>query len=294
VTSLGVIFLPQHPPERLREIATAADESGLDELWLWEDCFFEAGLTSAAAVLGWTDRLRVGIGLLPVPLRNVALTAMELATLERLFPGRLRVAVGHGVQDWMAQVGARVDSPLTLLREYLDALRALLRGERVSVAGRYVRLDDVALDWPPAAAPAIFTGATGDRTLRLAGAAADGTVLTGGTTPAQVSRARRLIDEGRSEAGRTDPHRVAVYVHAATGADAADRLERERQHWGYDNLDELALTGDADAIAAGVRRFAAHGADVVVLQPTPDDPDPAGFVHFVATQVRSRLAGDAA
>src|SRR3712207_6924974 len=47
----------------------------------------------------------------PVPLRNVALTAMELATLGRLFPGRIRGGVGHGVQEWMAQVGARVESP---------------------------------------------------------------------------------------------------------------------------------------------------------------------------------------
>jgi alkanesulfonate monooxygenase SsuD/methylene tetrahydromethanopterin reductase-like flavin-dependent oxidoreductase (luciferase family) len=129
MTVLGAIFLPQLPPERLRGIADAADEAGLEELWLWEDCFRESGVASAAAVLAWTGRLRVGVGLLPVPLRNVALTAMELATMHRLFPGRLSVAVGHGVQEWMAQVGARVESPVTLLREYVTALRALLRGE---------------------------------------------------------------------------------------------------------------------------------------------------------------------
>ena len=76
----------------------------------------------------------MGIGLLPVPLRNVALTAMELATLERAIPGRLIGGVGHGVQSWMGQVGARVESPVTLLREYSVALRRLLDGE--SVTGR--------------------------------------------------------------------------------------------------------------------------------------------------------------
>ncbi len=108
MTSLGAIFLPQLPPERLREVARAADGSGLDQLWLWEDCFLESGIASAAAALAWTERMQVGIGLLPVPLRNVALTAMELATLHRLFPGRLHAGIGHGVQDWMAQVGAQV------------------------------------------------------------------------------------------------------------------------------------------------------------------------------------------
>jgi alkanesulfonate monooxygenase SsuD/methylene tetrahydromethanopterin reductase-like flavin-dependent oxidoreductase (luciferase family) len=53
-------------------VTRAAEEAGLEELWLWEDCFAESGVAPAAAVLGWTQRLRVGIGLLPVPLRNVA------------------------------------------------------------------------------------------------------------------------------------------------------------------------------------------------------------------------------
>ncbi|WP_040739492.1 LLM class flavin-dependent oxidoreductase, partial [Nocardia tenerifensis] len=132
MTVIGAVFRPQNPPERLREVVRVAEESGLDELWLWEDCFLESGIASAAAALAWSERLRVGIGLLPAPLRNVALTAMETATLDRLFPDRLVLGVGHGVQDWMGQVGARVDSPVTLLGEYLDALRALLAGERVT------------------------------------------------------------------------------------------------------------------------------------------------------------------
>src|ERR1700733_4700769 len=122
MTRLGVVFLPQLAPERLREVAEAADEAGLEGLWLWEDCFFESGIASASAALAWTERLCVGIGLLPVPLRNVALTAMEIATMQRLFPGRVRVGVGHGVQSWMGQVGARAASPVSLLREHLGAL----------------------------------------------------------------------------------------------------------------------------------------------------------------------------
>jgi alkanesulfonate monooxygenase SsuD/methylene tetrahydromethanopterin reductase-like flavin-dependent oxidoreductase (luciferase family) len=70
-------------------VASAAEDAGLQELWLWEDCFWEGGIASAAAALAWTERLRVGVGLLPVPLRNVALTAMEVATLHRLFPDRV-------------------------------------------------------------------------------------------------------------------------------------------------------------------------------------------------------------
>jgi alkanesulfonate monooxygenase SsuD/methylene tetrahydromethanopterin reductase-like flavin-dependent oxidoreductase (luciferase family) len=285
MTGLGAVFRPQLPPERLRAVVRLADAAGLEELWLWEDCFREGGISAAAAALAWSERVRIGVGLLPVPLRNVAITAMEAATLHRLFPGRAILGVGHGVQDWMGQVGARVESPVTLLREHLDALRALLRGERLTTDGRYVKLDDVGLDWPPDGPVEILAGATGPRTLRLSGAAADGTILTASTTPDGVRRARRLIDEGRQSAGRTEPHKVVVYLLTATGPDATSRLRAELAEEGLESVPDLGAAGDADTVAKAVHRLAEAGADTVILQPTGDEPDPEAFVRFTAEQV---------
>ncbi|MET8447249.1 LLM class flavin-dependent oxidoreductase [Streptomyces sp. NPDC005209] len=286
MTRLGAVFRPQLPAERLRGVARLADECGLEELWLWEDCFLEGGISTAAAALAWTERVRVGVGLLPVPLRNVAITAMETAALHRMFPGRAIVGVGHGVQDWMGQVGARAESPLTLLREHLHALRALLAGERLTVDGRYVKLDDVALDWPPQGRADVFAGATGPRTLRLTGEAADGTILTAATPPDGVRRARRLIEEGRRAAGREGAHPVVVYLLTATGPDAASRLRAELVDEGLESVPELGVAGDAGAVAKAVQRLAEAGADTVVLQPTGNEPDPEGFVRFAAEEVR--------
>ena len=84
----GVVFRPQSPPQRLREVVEATEAAGVAELWLWEDLLMEGGLTAAAAALAWSERLRIGIGLLPVTLRNPALVAMEIATLGHLFPDR--------------------------------------------------------------------------------------------------------------------------------------------------------------------------------------------------------------
>ncbi|XUL90745.1 LLM class flavin-dependent oxidoreductase [Streptomyces galilaeus] len=287
MTGLGAVFRPQLPPERLRAVVQLADAAGLEELWLWEDCFREGGISAAAAALAWSERVRIGVGLLPVPLRNVAITAMEAATLYRLFPGRPILAVGHGVQDWMGQVGARAESPVTLLREHLDALRALLRGERLTVQGRYVKLDDVGLDWPPAGPVEILAGAGGPRTLRLSGAAADGTVLTASTAPDGVRRARQLIDEGRESAGRAEAHKVVVYLLTATGPGAAARLRAELAEEGLESVPDLGVAGDADAVAKAVHRLAEAGADTVVLQPTGDEPDPEAFVRFTAEEVRA-------
>ncbi|QUQ66164.1 LLM class flavin-dependent oxidoreductase [Kutzneria sp. CA-103260] len=269
MTALGTVFRPQFPPEVLRSMAETADATGLDQLWVWEDCFSESGIATAAAALAWTSRVRVGIGLLPVPLRNVALTGMELATLHRLFPERVIVGVGHGVQSWMGQVGARVSSPLTLLREYLDALRALLRGEEVSVDGTYVKLDRVRLDWPPLTPVKVYAGGVGPKTLRLTGESADGTLTVADESADSVRRIRELVG---------DQQEIIAALHAATGPDALERLRRTSP--------DVGVAGDAETVAAAVRELAAAGADTVVVQPTGDEPDPVGFVRFVAEQVR--------
>ncbi len=286
MTVLGAVSMPQLSPEHLLAVAAAAEDSGLEELWLWEDCFWGGGIASAATVLARTERVRVGIGVMPVPLRNVALTAMEVAALLRLHPGRVIPGFGHGVQDWMGQVGARVESPMALLREQLGALRGLLNGEKVSAAGRYVRLDNVALDWPPTTPAPIAAAATGPQTLRLSGELADATILTSRTTPDGVRAARARIEEGRAKAERTEPHRLIVNLLAVTGQDAAERLSAAQQRNSGEHPPQAGAAGDAQDIAAAVRRYVEAGADTVVLEPTDDDPDLIEFVHFAGTEVR--------
>jgi len=262
MVNLGVIFPPDLAPEQLRPVVTAAEDAGVGELWLWEDCFAESGIATAAAVLAWTERLKVGIGLLPVPLRNVALTAMELATLARLFPGRLVPGVGHGVLDWMGQVGARVPSPMTLLQEYTTALRELLHAQTVSTSGRYVTLEAVGLTWPPHTPPPVLVGAVGPRTLTLAGAVGDGVVLTGDTTLDQLRDAVRQV-----RAGRTDdsPFDVVVFLPVADRPSAAE-------------------------VADQVGRYAEAGATTVALLSVGDDAPPlAEFARFAGGEVQPLL-----
>ena len=81
---LGVVIRPTLQPEELLDQARAVEAAGVAELWLWEDCFLEGGLTTAALALAASERIRIGIGLLPVPFRNPAVLAMEAATLARL------------------------------------------------------------------------------------------------------------------------------------------------------------------------------------------------------------------
>ena len=280
---VGAVFRPENPPETLAEAASTADDVGLDELWLWEDCFLHGGLTAAAVALANSTRLVVGVGVLPVPMRNVAITAMEIAALERTYPGRLRIGVGHGVQRWMDQVGARVASPLTLLREYATALSALLRGEAVTVSGRYVTLADVQLTWPPNTEVDLLLAATGPKTLALSGQVAAGTVLTSGTSPDGVRDAAAIIQ--REAAGS---HQVVVYVACALDDDAYRRSQLELDEDRTDDVADLVVHGTPEQIAEGARRWVAAGADTVILQP-PVGPGAVEFIRTVGTRVQPLL-----
>lgn len=259
---IGVVLRPQTPPEGVRAVVELAERSGLPQLWLWEDCFLEGGLTTAAAALAWSEHLVVGIGLLPVPLRNPAVVAMEIATLARLFPGRFVATLGHGVQPWMAQVGARVDSPMTLLREHTTAVRDLLAGQRVDTAGRYVHLDAVSLDWPPEAPPTLLLGARGEKSVRLAGELTDGVLLDAVADADAVRRARELVDESRP-AQRGGRGQVVVYTEVDPREHANDAALDTRVR------EVVASLGEA-------------GADTVVLQATQDAPDPRPLIEAAA------------
>lgn len=234
--SLALVAPPDLPPEQIIRVAQTIESSGIEELWFWEDCFASSGIGPAAAALAATDTIKVGIGLLPAPLRAPTLTAMEIATLARIFPGRFRPGLGHGVRDWMKQAGVAVGSPLTLLREHTVTINALLAGETVTYAGRYVALEDVTLRWPPAEIPGLLIGGRGPKTLALAGELSAGAILddVAPTGVPDANRTREAVDTvraARAAAGRPgDPEIVAILpVPETTSTDQLrDRLAELR------------------------------------------------------------------
>ena len=85
---IGVMYRCGNQPENLAAYARLVERLGYDELWVVEDCFFAGAVGAAAVAAAVTERLRIGIGILPAAFRNPAVAAMELAGLCRMFPGR--------------------------------------------------------------------------------------------------------------------------------------------------------------------------------------------------------------
>jgi 5,10-methylenetetrahydromethanopterin reductase len=281
------MFRPEWPPEELPGFARGAERDGFDELWLVEDCFLVGGLTMAATALAVTDRVRVGIGLLPAAMRNPALAAMEIAGLARLHPGRFIATFGHGVEDWMRQIGARPPNRLAALEEIVGSVRRLLAGEPVTIDGRHVHLDDVRLAHVPGEAPPILIGTTGPRALEIARRAADGFLLAEGSGPEGVRWAKGIaggracvyawlsIDDDRDAAaealrpGLESWRRMGLYPRlfelAGVGEDATT-LD-------LDQVRAMSASGNAGDCARMVRALGDAGADSVIVVPRHEDHD---------------------
>lgn len=268
-------------PEGLPEFARAVERLGVDELWVVEDLEWAGSIASAAAALAATERLRVGIGITPAPLRNPVLLAMELAALARMFPGRLTAGVGHGVREWMQRVGAAPRSPLALLEETVTAVRGLLRGELVTVHGREVRVDGVRLVHPPAVVPPVVAGVVRPRSLELAGRVADGTILAEGHGPDDLASALAHIGKGRADQdGDGDGgHLLTVFAFlcvqddpAALAAATGEMFAGHADWLGRPVEQVFAAAGPAAEVAARVRELWAAGADSVVLRAVGEQP----------------------
>jgi alkanesulfonate monooxygenase SsuD/methylene tetrahydromethanopterin reductase-like flavin-dependent oxidoreductase (luciferase family) len=303
--NLGIMFRREHPPEELPNFAIKAEAAEFDELWVVEDCFYGSGIASAAVALAHTKSISVGLGIMPSVVRNPVFTAMEIATLARLYPGRFFPGIGHGMANWMKQIGAFPKSQLVALEEATYTIREILSGKQLDYKGQQVQLNQVELVFPPDQIPPISLGVRGPKSLAISGSVADGTILAEFASPAYVSWAKSIIEKNKPEAKE---HRITVLVFACVGetnaaareqvrpliasALAAGKVDgqlapmgimsevkklREKEIFNSlktaipnDWIDQLAILGTPENWEKSINNFIEAGADTVVLVPLPD------------------------
>lgn len=274
------------PPEEEVALAVALAPF-VEEVWIVEDLSFAGGIAQIGAVLEATGAaghsVSVCHGIAPAPFRNPAALAMEWAALERMYPGRLRCGLGHGLQSWMSEIGERVDSPLGLFHETLESVRSIMSGAPTTVDGTYVQLDGVQLTFPPAVPPGVLAGVTGPKSLELSGEIADGTVLPEGFGPAEIEQALAHINRGRERAGRTDHHDITVFV----GFHCGDLSELGAPPEGLEPIEFDVVGPDVTSVLPGLRALVAAGADGLCI--LPYGPDPVGQLKLVREEIWPRL-----
>jgi probable F420-dependent oxidoreductase len=319
---LGVVmpFWLDRPDEEAVEIALAAEDSGIETVWVGEMASFDAFALATAIGLR-TERPRLKIGPLAVGVRSPVAIALGVASVATLTGRPVDVALCASspviVSGWH-------DRPWTALavrmRETVPALRAILDGDRAAIDGALVHAHGFKLRRPQRET-SITVAAFGPAMTRVAAELADEVVLNL-VTPEHVAAVRKRVDEYAAAVGSTSP-RLAVWVAVALDpgergrAQLAGQLAAYLGAPGYGELfaelgfgelvararagarradlagdvppelaERVGAVGSAIEIATRVAAYHDAGADHVGLVPsTAEDPAGRGVLAAIAGQV---------
>src|SRR5262245_38706074 len=209
------------------EQARRLEERGLDRIWIGQLYEYEA--LALAAVLGReTQRIAMGTWVVPTQPRHPTVLAQQALTAQAASGNRLVLGIGLSHQVVIEKrMGLDFSRPVRHMREYLEVLMPLLRGDPVSHAGDCFRVR-LAVSVPGATAPPVLVGALGPQMLRLSARRADGVAIWLGGAGFLEHFALAHLRDASAQAGRPFP-RLAVGLPIAVCRDrAAARAEAAR------------------------------------------------------------------
>ena len=244
---VGVLLISTTAPERLPVLAGRAETLGFDEVWLAEDYFFYGGFAGVSGALAGTERIKVGLGVASCMARHPAVTAMEIASVEREFPGRFMPGIGHGVPAWVKQMGLFPRSPLRALEEAFtgSARFSPARSRTPPKASTSPSGTSACPIVRPPRCP-LYLGVIGQKGCEMAGRIADGNVLSVLAPAEYVSWAGSLGRQGMKAAGRAGRFGLPAYVLTAVGRDRASARAAVRESLAF----YLAALGPTPLTAA--------------------------------------------
>jgi 5,10-methylenetetrahydromethanopterin reductase len=193
--------------DRVAAAAAHAEAAGFDSVWvpdsqlLWRDTFVALALAAAS-----TTRIALATGVTNLVTRHVTVVASAARTVQELAPGRFTLALGAGRSA--ADMAGAAHTPARELGESLRALRALLSGQPWPFGGLPQRLTGAAGACP------VYLGAGGPRNVRLACAEADGIILAGTLSAADVTRTAAMVRELVARSSHPRPFDIVLWVRA--------------------------------------------------------------------------------
>ena len=220
MAGIGAFISPGRRLPRTLERVALADRLGFDAAYTTHIAGRDS-LTVLMAYASASDRIRLGTGVVPIFSRTPATMAQSAATIDEFSGGRMVLGLGVShrvtVENWH---GAKIDKPVTQMREYLGAVRAILRGEEPPESERFPTRFAF-MGYEARADLPVYVAALSPNMLRLAGELADGVMLWL-CSPAYIRETViPTVREGLERAGRSpDDFDVVAAVPAALTDDA--------------------------------------------------------------------------
>jgi 5,10-methylenetetrahydromethanopterin reductase len=248
---LGVLLFSDYTTAELVDLAVSSEALGYRWFWYTDNRFARDCYLGLAAVAAKTQQIRLGTGVTDPYSRHPALTACAIATLDEMCGGRAVLGLGVGTTGFR-ELGLDRKLPVAALRETVEIVRGLLRGEQVTLAGKVVGLAGGKLTFAPTRPDIpVYFATHGAQITRLAGQIADGVLIANTLAPRAFAHYLDRLDEGLARAGRDPAHfDIGLRVEACIADDdaaafavmrrrAAARLLGQYPHW--EHLTELGI-----------------------------------------------------
>ena len=193
------------PTSEAVRLAVLAERQGLECVWYCQDLFKRDAWVFLTAAAAHTERIDLGTGVVNPYTVNPAELAMHAATLDEYSGGRVRLGISVGAVEFLRWVGLEARRPIAAMRESVELIRRLMRGERVEHDGRAFRgwTRDAYMRFQPTRDRIpIYLGAQRRRMLELTGEIADGG-LPLLFPPEYVEEVLRHVSAGAARAGRS-------------------------------------------------------------------------------------------
>ena len=280
---LGITELPFATGAGYWRWVDLCEQGGLDSLWQTDRLVSREPIlecmTAMAALAGRTRRLKFGVNVVSLAMREPLLLAKQCATIDMLSEGRLLPGFGIGSPRGPEWAAMHLDSTIRghVTDEALEILRLLWTQDRVDYDGRHFKLTNASISPRPVQAELpIWIGGASDAAIRRTARYGTGW-QAGAETPAQLAPIVASIRAAAIAAGRCidDDHYGAAFpYHFGRPDDPGVRqaMAAFNKRTGQ-AAEEYFAIGNANTIIDRIAAYIAAGASKFILRPMARDED---------------------
>jgi alkanesulfonate monooxygenase len=297
---------PEMPDAKaLVDYGVRMEQLGFDSLWVWDHILLGVepnfpiieSLTLLTAIAARTARIKLGTGILVLPMRNPVILAKQLASMDLISGGRLLMGMASG---WYRRefnaIGVPFEQRGKIMDESLDILKRFWTEHTVS--GKFSRYDIPAGVMYPKPVqkphPPILIGGYVDRVLKRAATTGDGW-LTYFYRPESFEKSWSKIRDFAREAGK-DPDtllnasQLPIMIGKSRAAVEAQMMEWLTKEWDFaswsDSTKDSAIMGTVDECVAQLKQHLAVGTQKIIFVPYKYEMDQ---IETIAREIIPRL-----
>lgn len=199
---LGINWLQNETRDDLVALVQEGEALGYEQFWVSNEKFFRDMYVTATLIAENTEKAQVGTFVADPYTHHPALTAMAAGTLDDVSGGRAILGIGAGGTGFPV-MGIRRVKPARAIRESIDVVRRLWRGETVDMQGEVISIHGGRLNVTPARPHIpVVVASRGNLVLQMAGEVADGVMIATYAEPQGLTHALNMVRKGAQKAGR--------------------------------------------------------------------------------------------